>query len=295
MLLKTRLIKGGTETMLFRKSKVGSGFTIVELLTVMSIIIVLLSLLVPGLNQVRRYAKDLKQRNQFHSIEVALDTYNAEWDHYPDSDVDTVDGFDICGATRLCDALIGEDLLGFDPTGSYDITTPPIDLSGRRKYLPTENANAEELGDIYGDTVSTELNNFDPCDFVLGDVYKRVRNRSTGGARKLGMPVLYYKADTGKTLHDITEEGNAENIYNYEDNDDLVQLGRPWIGDSSVADAAHAMSTTHGGDPKIFYVKTKNYNINFLLGKPLRSDSYILWSAGADGEYGTDDDILNTD
>ncbi len=61
------------------------GFTIIELLTVMSIIIILIGLLVPSLNRVKRYSMDVKQRAQFHSIAVALDLFNAEFDGYPDS------------------------------------------------------------------------------------------------------------------------------------------------------------------------------------------------------------------
>ena len=51
------------------------GFTIIELLTVMSIIIILMSLLVPGLNRIRKLAKDLAQKAQFYDIDKALNDY----------------------------------------------------------------------------------------------------------------------------------------------------------------------------------------------------------------------------
>ena len=56
------------------------AFTIVELLTVMSVIIILIGILVPAMNRVRRYAREVKQRAQFHSIDVAMEFFNAEWD-----------------------------------------------------------------------------------------------------------------------------------------------------------------------------------------------------------------------
>lgn len=51
------------------------AFTIVELLTVMSIIIILIGLLVPGLNQIRQYATGVKQKVQFHNIVVEKEAF----------------------------------------------------------------------------------------------------------------------------------------------------------------------------------------------------------------------------
>ena len=65
-----------------KQSDKKAAFTIVELLTVMSIIILLIGLLVPGLNLIRQFAKRVKQKAQFHSIGIAIDLFNAEWDGY---------------------------------------------------------------------------------------------------------------------------------------------------------------------------------------------------------------------
>lgn len=46
------------------------GFTIVEMLTVMGIIAILIGLLIPALNQVKDYSKQIQQKSQFHSVEV---------------------------------------------------------------------------------------------------------------------------------------------------------------------------------------------------------------------------------
>ena len=54
-------------------SKKTKGFTIVELLTVMSIIIILMGVLVPALNRVRRFSKIVTQRGQFHEISKGLE------------------------------------------------------------------------------------------------------------------------------------------------------------------------------------------------------------------------------
>ena len=98
------------------------GFTIIELLTVMSIIIILISLLVPSLNRVRRYAMDVKQRAQLHSIAVALDLFNSEFDGYPNSDAvdDQTTPQNYCGAMKMTEALVGQDLKGFNPASRFE-------------------------------------------------------------------------------------------------------------------------------------------------------------------------------
>ena len=92
-----------------------AAFTIVELLTVMSIIVILIGLLVPALNQVKRYAYEVKQKAQLKSIDTAVELFNSEFDGYPDSVPFDADGVEFCGAMRLCEAVMGQDLQGVHP------------------------------------------------------------------------------------------------------------------------------------------------------------------------------------
>ena len=70
---------------IIRQSGKRAAFTIIELLTVMSIIIILIGLLVPSLNMARRYAKKLTQMNQLRTIGIAIEFFNSEFDGYPPS------------------------------------------------------------------------------------------------------------------------------------------------------------------------------------------------------------------
>jgi len=281
-----------------------AAFTIVELLTVMSIIIILIGLLVPSLNMVKKYARTVKQRKQFYSIDVAMELFNNEWDGYPDSEYETTpDGY--CGAMKLCEAMMGQDLLGFHPDSHFrsDGTIngtpatqlyglPPADpryadnLKSRKgPYLQLENASAHKLMDLYG---TGNTGPFNEQSFVLCDVYNRVKNRSTG--KRVGMPILYYKANTSGMVHNPNIPAHPQNIYDYEDNDELVELGAPW--DPTITHPLHRVP----GEPtegRRFYEITKDERITIKLGRPHRSDSYILISAGFDGEYGTPDDVFN--
>jgi prepilin-type N-terminal cleavage/methylation domain-containing protein len=108
------------------------GFTIVEMLTVMGIIAILIGLLVPALNQVKDYSKQIQQKAQFHGIEVGLEMFKAEFGVYPESN-DNVDIYDntknhpndafvYCGANKMAEALVGLDLLGFHPNSEFRTT-----------------------------------------------------------------------------------------------------------------------------------------------------------------------------
>jgi type II secretory pathway pseudopilin PulG len=284
-----------------------AAFTIVELLTVMSIIVILIGLMVPSLNMVRRYAWEVRQKAQFNSIDTAIELFNSEFQGYPDSSYEDPVGVDYCGAMKLCEAMMGRDLLGFHPDSIFmsngrDGITPPTrelypeastvtedeynnNISARKgPYLPLESANAYRLDDLYENTVP-----FDETHFVLCDVYKRVTLRSSG--KKAGMPILYYKADTAKTKHNEENPEDPQNIYNYMDNHRLVGLGMPWDPPFEGGDP-HRLYMENGQQGVRFYMNTRNDKVT-TASRPYRADSYILISAGYDGEYGTPDDICN--
>jgi type II secretory pathway pseudopilin PulG len=305
-------------------SKPKTGFTIIELLTVMSIIILLISLLVPALNRVRRYALLVKQKAQFHAISIALDLFNAEELGYPPSNsVDTAPApgpNPYCGAMKLAEAMIGQDFLGFHPDSQFRrdglITNPspppanldlypfpPLltatDIKLRKPYLQLENANATKLVDIYTQTHrnGTAYQNLSDNDanLVLCDVY--VKTMATGN--KVGMPILYFKANTSKTDHiRVPPNPVADldlNIYDRRDNQDLVDIPLPWVTPvGPVHPMASAGNTIFNipADAGIFYDETRDKKIA-SPARPYRADSYILMSAGFDNEYGTDDDVFN--
>ena len=290
-----------------KQSNRESAFTIVELLTVMSIIVILIGLLVPALNQVKRYAYEVKQRAQLKSIDTAIELFNSEFDGYPDSDALDPDQVAYCGAMKLCEAVMGRDLMGFHPDSIFrsngmgslnnNLYPPQSDpsynnsLSARKgPYLPLDNANAYQLRDLYKETGP-----FSGENFVLCDVFRRVTHLQSG--KKVGMPILYYKASTAKTQHDFMNPDNPQNIYDYTDNQALVLLGKPF--DPPPDGGSHRLAIETGQQPGYrFYMNTTNDKVlmsSTAAVRPYRADTFILISAGNDGEYGTPDDITNFD
>jgi len=238
--------------------------------------------------------RDLEQRAQLNAMNVAIELFVSEFDSYPPSDANDPAGRPYGGAMKLTEAVMGQDLLGFhiksvyradglDPNGLMPLYPPTPDQANLRSrkgpYLQAENANAWRLVDIYG---KGNTGPFPETAFVLCDPYARVRP----SGERTGMPILYYRADSSGTAHDVGTPDNPQNIYHYRDNHALVLLGVP-----GQPGATHPLA-----DPKRFYLNTQDRKTSSSQRPaPVRPDTFILISACADGLYGTADDICNFD
>ena len=290
-----------------------TGFTIVELLTVAAIIAMLIALLMPALAVVRNKAKEARQRAQLITIELALVAFRNDYGDYPPS-VDPDPPGDYCGAQELAEALFGWDLLGFHPKSAWradgldasngpetydplktrddDGDGVPDTLNERRgPYLELASANVFRLGisvpgardGLFNDTTPLEEDTF-----VLCDVFGVRRVTIAGETVKAGTPILYYRANTSSKDHTISPEYDKR-IYNVEDNRSLVELKTLTLDGTAGKDHRLADSSENF---EVFYDYITDPKV-IATPWPYRADSYILISAGADGEYGTSDDICN--
>jgi type II secretory pathway pseudopilin PulG len=292
-----------------------SGLTLVEILTVIAIMATLVALLTPALNTVRRMAKEAKQKAQFTTTALALETFKNDYGDYPPSDgwnYTTGRSLNYCGAQKLAEALLGWDLMGFHPksawradgldveggSGTYDPAgarpdtnqnNVPDTLEERTgSYLEVGTANAFRLGGeegLFSNTGDLAGNRFVLCD---GFGVKKIAitnplesNKST--TFNAGTPILYFKADPSSKHISVPENYS---IYKIGDNRELIRLGRVKDGRQHPFYQPEHFSNfwTYIMDPKAS---------TSARPWPYRPDSYILISAGADGLYGTSDDIRN--
>jgi type II secretory pathway pseudopilin PulG len=293
------------------------GFTIIELLTVMSIIIILIGIMMPSYAAIRRYSKAVKQKGQFHDISTGLEMFSIDFDGYPDSkgkitgtppnmvnmDLDTPPA-PYCGAMRLCEAMVGKDGFGFHPDSRF--TARGTDSTGTIFYYPkpiTANDNRRERKHTYIDSdkykmaylldlsdVSTSVYSGDPCQTVICDVYGKTKGRETHA--RLSLPVLYYKADTTQLGNDSNDDPikNGTNIYNIFDNHDISGLPVDGVtGLNPLHDVIPPSTTTPA---QVFYRAIRDKKVT-SVEKPYNDNTYILLSAGWDGLFGTKDDIYN--
>jgi prepilin-type N-terminal cleavage/methylation domain-containing protein len=305
------------------------GFTITELLTVMAVIAMLLGILVPALNLVRRLAKDTNQRAQLHGIDVGLETFSNDNDgYYPDSRA--LDSGEITvGAQRLAEALVGRDLLGFDPNTTWDAyadrgekgiyasrktpktsSQPQVNASLSHRqgpYLDVTKTEAFQVSQLYTGTIGAgdifDGNQPGAPAPVLTDTYRVKRIVMSGKTVMAGTPILYYKANAmSLTFPDVTDSNTISDvndcgdIYCSHDNQaliDLYQMMKPQVADQA---NMHLFDSEYPGNGGIwnFYNAITNKQI-LSQPRPYNATTYILMSAGYDGVFGTRDDIYNFD
>lgn len=300
-----------------------SGLTIVEILVVVAIISLLTGMLIPAVNKVKSMAREAKQKVQFTAIGIGLATFKNDYGEYPPSDhyswlEENTELENSSGAQKLAEALLGWDLLGFHPdsgwradgrnrwsysvdgtthaAGSYflyDRTSAPDMEKRKGRYIDIDTANAVRLGitvnydglfDLAG--IGSPLTSAAET-FVLGDVFGKGKDVLLEGVkRKSGLPILYYRADpSGKTTRDI---------YNPQDNDNLVYTKNEADNRIKGTPVSGGPWNPLAGPLQIFLDRVRDPRAstpNFDV--PRKPDSYILISAGADGLYGTIDDITN--
>lgn len=287
-----------------------SAFTLVELLAVLAIIAILVSLLIPALTMVRKMAKETQQKAQITTIELAIVAFKNDYGDYPPSHGwqaagDNID-YSYCGAQTLAEALVGWDLMGFHPksawradgegaTGVNDAyrgatTGTPAEREANLKarkgpYLELATANAFRLNQLFDITTPLAGDTFVICD-VFGVKSVTIGSKTV----KAGAPILYYRANTSSKTIDASG-AYEDQIYNRLDNIDLVYYVKEPADEAKYPGHSTPVNPLAGtreffygyiGDPKVTTVKW-----------PSRPDSYILISAGADGLYGTRDDIGN--
>ena len=293
------------------RTLVRAGFTLIELLVVISIIVLLLSFFASGMWKVKVIATNLRQKSQFHAMEVGLEFFQKDYDNYPDSMVlpDNSSANRVCGAQQMAEALVGRDLKGFDPETTWyppgeagDTSIYASDEKGSSPAEITESLNRRwpayidlkdigvfVMGILYGDgncgNVYPSTNAYRSPVFT--EVYGRKKiTLANGEVVKAGTPILYYKANTSSRMcpRGDPDPTDVENyIYNYEDNKAITLLGT--MKDQNVP---HELTFNK------FYEVINNSKID-TYDQPFNATTFLLMTPGWDGIFGTKDDITNFD
>ncbi|MCF7956041.1 MAG: type II secretion system GspH family protein, partial [Phycisphaerae bacterium] len=267
-----------------------TGFTLMELLVVIAIIMMLIGILVPGIQGVKRIAKNLEQKSLFHNLEIGLETYRKDFGDFPESTRKGTGPY-FTGAQHLAEAMVGRDSRGFEPmqsrkwtwaagSGSDLYTTDAKSLARRKPlYVNLKDTGAFVPSQLYGpgnfngvvsETTGAPIQNAP----VLADMFYR-KKILTGNNEtvKVGSPILYFKANGSSDVFykDITKAPNNEFEkwkFNFYDNEALIDLG------TIEAPVATTNGVAHEMDAANFYKSIADLNAPF--DRPLNETTFIL-------------------
>ncbi len=273
-----------------------AGFTLIELLIVIGIILILIGILLPTVTQVRVAAQTASTRQMLARIETGIQTYYTNFLAYPGPFANGQ-----IGTTPT----LGTETLAYRLDGTVDTTAVNITSTenlflGIVGGLKTSTTAPRFLADISTTSFPTGAASLNPANPKKYQTYIDVSPQETtalttpryfptnakgfGGSADTNipeimdkysqpMPILYLRAMRGNGGV-IDSTNNLQ--YNFSH---LAPYGFTSI-DAAYAPAAADRPYAYFGNPTI-------------TGTPLKKDEFMLISAGPDGKYGTNDDVVN--
>jgi len=275
------------------------GFTLTELLVVMTIIALLVGLAVPALNEARIHARLAAEKVRLSVLAQGVEQFANDMGFYPESAprlalrvVPTGGSYPPRqspydqGANRLIEALLGLDYLGFQKDNWYQ-----VDGYGN----PVDGASA--LTKRYGPYVQAGSFKIKPMQEAQADGQNFVGAGKNDNPvfvdnieSRLQRPILYYRANRTARLHYISSSTLYNLfIYNYLDNLAITQ-------DKSGSDYIHPEFSDGPKFYKFTWDPRTGSGTNpdtAPSARPYNADGFLLINAGRDHQYGTADDITN--
>jgi general secretion pathway protein G len=163
------------------------GFTVVELLVVISIIMLLITLIIPNLSNAKKKARVARAKAEISALETAITAYYSDMGHYPTNDVTK--------QTETDNTIIITQLSGRQGgSGAFDTTVANnADWNGPYMEFDAEHIKGGAYIDPWGTPYEIEIN-------LNGDVNASIpeHNRLTFDIRSDGPD------KASKTTDDIT-------------------------------------------------------------------------------------------
>jgi prepilin-type N-terminal cleavage/methylation domain-containing protein len=285
---------------------VRAGFTLIELLTVVGIIVVLIAILLPVVASVQRKAREADTSAEINRLATAAQNYYNDYRAYPGPVADNkIIGFNglslnpniigVSGVTASENLLLG--LLGglFATPGTNTITYDP-NLVG--KGPQSLNPLTPKQSNPYTDFNATEL----PPKAASG-AYSTYNSIAIGQPSNPPIPKpttadsvipeFFDHFTTPRPLIYLRARVGATSIVNTS-----VGQSGPQYFSAEMAPYGFDFSKPIGNDPD---TGTPKYTIALQFFQhptindgvtPRNKDTFILMSAGADGIWGTKDDII---
>lgn len=314
-----------------------AGFTLIELLTVIAIITLLIGIVTPALNSARRNANRTATKAMLQAITAGCEMFKNDQNQFPQSnplwfgatgsstEQTAWEVTGLQGAHLIVDAMLGRDLIGYDPKQGQGAATnntsrwyaaPPgvpaaMVRQRRTTYVPPDRItlsddNEKIIKDAFNPNGIPGLNGASAPYPDQNDAKPRVF------LDKFDYPILYYRANPGATQSTqiIQSSGIANTARGngvYDGRDNRLFTTPQSIGSSGhvIADAASGLQAGDVGANRSEFGKfiRSNRASSFdvtnpavcKIARPVNADSFILLSPGPDGVWGNFDDVANFD
>jgi prepilin-type N-terminal cleavage/methylation domain-containing protein len=301
--------------------RVRAGFTMIELLTVVGIIVVLIAILLPVVASVQRKAREADTSAEINRLATAAQNYYNDYRAYPGPVADSlIVGFNskptpnpnitgvsvVTGSENLLLGLAGGLYATAGAPGKPPVITYDPTLVG--KGPQSLNPLTPKQSVLYTDFNPNELPPKDPVSGAYSD-YKTMAPASIQPTMADSVipeffdhfatpkPIIYVRARVGQTQ--IVDSANAQ-YYSGEMFPYWVVLGtggapstfptyEPGINKKGAGTdySSSVNQILYNGPNDLFKHPTINDTVT-----PRNKDTFILISAGADGIWGTKDDII---
>jgi prepilin-type N-terminal cleavage/methylation domain-containing protein len=255
-----------------RMQMVGRGFTLIELLIVAAIIAALLAIMVPAIGGIHVKAAQTQTTAILGSIQTGLQQYYSEFNMYPPSGP-AYGGIPANrGSVMLAQGLLG--FLGGGADGAGPDTGDPT-YGFRTKRMGAGMGGVG--GQIYGPYVPTDsktLKGASPTMYFVdawgGEILYYRSTRSVASASAAPVKKIF---GTG---------GGNDYYFDYADCSGVAGASGPGSG---TAKFFGQLGSTNKPNPN---------DLSNASATVMGAASYLLISAGTDGKYFTDDDIVGT-
>ena len=255
------------------------GFSLVELMTVIAVLGLLMSIIVPALGKASVSAKVARTKTLFDAIAKGIEMYRSDGtleNDYPPSRIGDPNNITVEGAQTLLWGLAGSDLLGTPGFGSDPNEGPYAHgyvCSVCNSASPPSTIHLQSLHYVDGTGKPVHSRRGPFVDVSKAVVILSGTNIPPVLTDDFGQAILYFKANR-------TQTGLAR--YNRGDNASFLGAALNPATDPNAF--MQFIWNTQIGTPNV---------LNNTLYRPHNYDSYILISAGPDKKYGTADDITN--
>jgi len=289
---------------------IGSGFTLVELLVVVAIIVILMGILIPLVASARTQAKIAATKALLTNLNTALQSYYNDFNMYPSSATKVYDGNTVASPSGSGKSAYPNDVI---PAGRGPCMLAqglmgylPFDVDGCGPKLLNGSSSSNTDDPSFGFRVGNRGRVYGPYMSADTKHYRTTSNTDQSFIDPFGNEILYYRAvSVSDPMPDpMYVFGSATNNNSYFIADDNTRICDA-KGTVTTISGPNALSLTLSAG---FFESLGIYNnvINnttdpspsnhethspaALLGR----DSYLLVSAGPDGKYFTKDDIVAT-